>query len=454
MVEPVASAGSGSLRRLRLWPATTTNMLAMIGVGPFITIPLLLQAMPGPQAMLGWILGAVIALADGLVLAELGAAFPRSGAAYRYLLEAYGANGPGRLLSFLYLWSTVVTGPFGMASGALGFAQYAGYLLPGLATWQVKAMAIGACLAAAALVYRRIDSVGRWAHGFSAAVLFTMGWIIFEGLRHGVARNLVLPPQALTPSPALWTGLGGATLYALYDYIGYNTVCAVGGEVVAPERTIPRSIILAIVLVAGLYMAMNLAVISALPWHEAAQSKFVASDLVARFDGPLAAGVVTVLILVVTLAGLFAGMLSLSRIPHSAAVDGRFFRAFARVHPTRDFPTFSVGFVGLASAACCLLELDQVIRALSVAGVLLSSLTIVAAPTLLRLKRPDVRRPFRMWLYPLPSMVAGAGWLYIVVTSGLPYILGGLAALALGITAYLVLARGRREWPWRQAEPV
>lgn len=436
-------------RRLTLWPATITNMLAMIGVGPFITIPLLLQAMPGPQAMLGWILGALVAFADGLVLAELGAAFPHSGGGYRYLLEAYGPRGPGRLLSFLYLWSTIVTGPFAMASGAIGFAQYAGYLLPGMTGWQAKALAIGACLAAASLLYRRIDRIGRLAHGLSLVVVLVIGWIIVEGIRHGSAHNLALPPHALRPSSTLWTGLGGATLYALYDYIGYNTVCAVGGEVVMPARTIPRAIILAITLVAALYITMNLAVLAALPWHEAAQSKFVASDLIARLDGPVAAGAMTVLILVVTIAGLFAAMLSLSRVPYAAAVDGRFFRAFARVHPTREFPTFSVGFVGLASAACCLLELDQVIRALSVAGVLLSSLSLVAAPTLLRHARPDVRRPFRMWLYPLPSLVAGAGWSYIVVTSGWPYIVGGLAALVLGVAGYLVLARRQGEWPWR-----
>jgi len=435
-------------RRLRLWPVTTINILSMVGVGPFITIPLLLQAMPGPQAMIGWILGAVIALADGLVWAELGAAFPRSGGGYQYVLEAYGPQGPGRLMSFLYLWTTVITGPFAMASGAIGFAQYTSYLIPKMTPWEGKGLAIAVCLVAASLIYRRIDRIGRWAQFLGVVVVLTVFWIIIEGVRHGQVHNLTLPAHALTSSPALWTGLGGATLFALYDYFGYSTVCSVASEVVRPERTIPRSIILAIGIVAALYISMNLAVLSALPWCEAAQSKFVASDLIARLDGPLAGAVMTCLILTVTISGLFAGMLSCSRVPYAAAVDGRFFRAFARVHPTRDFPTFSVGFVGIASGACCLLELDQVIRALSVAAVILSSLTVVAAPTMLRLTRPDVRRPFRMWLYPLPSLIAAAGWSYIVVTSGPPYILGGLGALALGVLGYLWLARKGGEWPW------
>src|SRR5499427_8390958 len=128
-------------RRLGLDGATAVNVLAMIGVGPFVTIPLLLRTMGGPQAMLGWFIGAVVALADGLVWAELGAAMPRSGGGYQYLLEAYGSNGPGRLMSFLFLWAMVTTMPLLMASGAVGFAHYAMYLYPAMAPWQTKLLA-------------------------------------------------------------------------------------------------------------------------------------------------------------------------------------------------------------------------------------------------------------------------------------------------------------------------
>ena len=448
-----AGPGSDNPRALGLGGATVINMLAMIGVGPFITIPLLLQAMPGPQAMLGWVLGGVVALADGLVWAELGAGFPRSGGGYHYLLEAYGPRGPGRLMSFLFLWATVVTGPFAMASGAIGFSQYATYLLPAMSPGLGKLLAMIVCLTAAAMIYRRIHRIGQWAKGLGVIVVLAMAWIIVEGFRHAHAQNLVIPRNALEMSPALWTGMGGATLYALYDYVGYATVCSVGGEVARPERTIPRAIVVAIALVAALYLAMNVAVISALPWREAARSKFVASDLMTRLDGPVAGVLVTVLILIITLAGVFAGMLSLSRVPFAAAADGRFFRVFARTHPTGNFPTFAVAYVGVASAVCCLLDLDQVIKALSVAGVILSSLAVVAAPTLLRLRYPETRRPFRMWLYPAPSLIAAAGWSYIVVTSGTPYILAGFGALGLGVLAYLWRAWPAREWPWRGPEP-
>lgn len=428
--------------------ATITNVLTMVGAGPFITIPLLMQALPGPQAMIGWLLGAVVALADGLVWAELGAAFPRTGGGYHYMLEAYGHDGAGRLLSFLYLWSTVITGPFVMASGAIGFSQYALYLVPGMGPIASKLLAASMCLAAAALVYRRIDRVGRWAMGFAVIVLGAMMWVISEGVRHGHFANLAMPSHPQAPAGAFWSGLGVASLYALYDYSGYNAVCAIAGEVHRPQSAVPRAIVAAILGVAVLYMGMNVAVLAALPWHEAAASQFIASDLVARFDGPLAGAAITVMILVTTFAGLFADMLWLSRVPYAAAVDGRFFAVFARLHPTGRFPAFSVIFTGLAAASCCFLTLDEVIRAFTVIGVLLSSLPIVVAPTLVRLGRAQSHLRFRMWLYPLPSLIAGAGWIYIVLTSGWVYVASGVLSLAIGVVAYLWRARGRHEWPF------
>lgn len=428
--------------------ATIANVLTMIGVGPFITIPLLLKAMPGPQAMLGWLLGAAIAVADGLVWAELGAMFPQSGGGYHYLLRAYGHNGVGQLASFLYLWATVLTGPFLMASGAIGFAQYATYLAPTLGGLGAELLAAAVCLTSAALVYRRIDRVGRWANGFAVAVIGAVLWVTIEGARHGSGGSLAIPLHAFSPSHGLWSGLGAATLYALYDYAGYNAVCAIGGEVSRPQTTIPKAVLMAIAVVAVLYIAMNLAVLSAIPWRAAASSPFIASDLVTRFDGPLAGIAITVLILITTFAGLFGGMLWLSRVPHAAAIDGRFFTVFGRIHPTGRFPSFSVPFFGLASAACCFLTLDQVIKAFTVVGVILGSMPVVVAPSLVRVGRAHPHLPFRMWLYPLPSLIAGAGWLFVVATSGTPYMISGLAALGAGIAAYLWRALRLGEWPF------
>src|SRR6266478_6173129 len=124
------------LRRFGLLQATALNMSNMIGVGPFITIPLLMTALGGPQAMLGWLVAVLIAIPDGMVWSELGASMPGSGGSYLYLREAYGRETFGRLMAFLFIWQFILSGPLEIASGYIGFIQYTGYFLPNMAIWQ------------------------------------------------------------------------------------------------------------------------------------------------------------------------------------------------------------------------------------------------------------------------------------------------------------------------------
>jgi amino acid transporter len=404
--------------------------------------------MHGPQAMLGWLVGAVIAVADGLIWAELGAAMPRSGGAYQYLLEGYGPNGPGRLMSFLFLWAMVTTMPLLMASGAVGFAHYAAYLYPAMTPWQTKLLAMGVCLIAMLLIHRRIDGAGRWSFALGAVVLVAALWIVGEGVLHARLDLITFPPGAWHLSREFFLGLGGATLYAVYDYGGYNTVCSVGGEVMRPESTIPRAIIVSIIVVATLYVSMNFTIIGVMPWQQAMQSTYVVSDFIAGLHGRAAATVMTILILITSLASVFANMLGISRVPYAAAAQGRFFRVFARLHPD-GFPSWSVRFVGITSALLCLLGLDALIRIVTVSWVVVGSLALVGAPTALRRARPDIHRPFRMWLYPVPSLIALAGWLFVVLTSGVVYILISLLLLAGGVGAYMWRAKRLAEWPFQ-----
>jgi amino acid transporter len=435
-------------RRLGFGGATAVNVLAMIGIGPFVTIPLILQTMGGPQAMLGWFVGAIVALADGLVWAELGAAMPRAGAGYQYVLEAYGSQGAGRLFSFLYLWQAVAGMPLVMASGAVGFAHYASFLFPSMTPWELKALAIAGCLAATALIYRRIDTIGRWSMAIGVLAFGAGAWIIVDGALHGSVRTISIPPNAWQMSRGFWMGLGGATLYATYDYFGYNTICGLGGEVVQPAKTIPRSILAAIAVVCVLYLAMNLSILSVMPWRAAAASQFVASDFIAGLHGPRLASVMTLLILVIALSSLYANMLMYSRVPFAAASDGRFFRVFARVHPTGRFPSFSVLYMGVASAVCSLLDLDALINTVAVLYLMIAAIPVVPAVTALRRRRPDLPRPFRMWLYPLPSLIAMAGWIFIIATSAGRYVVISVVVVALGVAAYAWRAADSREWPF------
>ena len=437
------------VRGIGLLEATAANMLNMIGVGPFLTIPLTIAAMGGPQAMLGWVVGAVVAVCDGLVWSELGAALPGAGGPYIYLEQAFGPKSLGRLMSFLFLWETVFVAPLSTASGAVGFAQYTKFLIPSLGPWQMKLLAAGSCLLMTLLLHRDIRSVGRLSIGMWVVVIGTAAWILFGGFTNfQVSRIADLPAGAFHLSTSFFAGLGGATLIAMYDYGGYYNVCLFGGEVKNPGKTIPRSILISIGVVAVLYLSMNLSIINVIPWREAMKSTAIVSDFMDRLYGRRAANVVTVLILWTAMASVFAILLGYSRVPYAAAAEGRFFSIFARLHPKGRFPSFSLVSLGVASAAACALSLEDLIKALTVIQILIQFMAQCVAVVALRRYRPDIQRPFSMWLYPVPAVVALGGWMFILVASGFVYVLSGFLLMAVGILAYLWRARREGEWPF------
>jgi amino acid transporter len=424
-------------------------MLEMIGVGPFITIPLILTTMNGPQAMLGWLLGALVAICDGLVWAELGAAMPGTGGPYRYLSEAFGPKRLGRLMSFLFIWETVCLAPLSIGAGAVGFAQYTKFLWPHMNWWEGKVVAVAVCALITILLYRDIRSVGRLSIVLWVVVIFTALAVTAAGVANfHLSRVLDFPPHAFTFSRQFFVGLGGATLLAMYDYGGYNNACFFAGEIKRPEYVIPRSILVSILLVGILYLTMNVSIIGVIPWREAMHSTFIVSDLMQRVYGSTVANVMTGFVLFTTFASLFAVLLGYSRVPYAAAVDGRFFSAFGRLHPTRNFPWVSLIFMGVSSAVASLLDLSDLITALVVIQVLVQFMAQVVAVTMIRRYRPDIQRPFQMWFYPVTSVIAFAGWGFILAASGLKFILWGIALIAVGIGAYLWRARVQAEWPF------
>ena len=444
-------------RSMGLPAAISTNVLNMVGVGPFLTIPLALAAMGGPQAMLGWILGALLALCDGLVWAELGSRFPRSGGPYHFLLQAFGPRSYGRFFAFLFLWQSLLIGPISIASGAVGFAEYAGVLHP-LTAIQQKLIAAALCLVNIAVLYRSVRSIAALSVTVTISVLTTCAWIIVSGALHFHA-NLAFsfPPNAFHLDHAFWTGLGAATLIATYDYGGYYNVCLVGGEVRTPERTIPRSILISIVLIAVLYLFMNLSIIGTLPWQGAQHASAVVAVFMQAVYGSWAAKTVALLILIASWGSTFAILLGYSRVPFTAAEDGTFLRVFARVHPTGKFPTVSLLYMGLASAALCVISLGELIAALIVIQTVLQFMGQCVAVILLR--RADrasssTHTPaaiFHMPLYPLPVIIALLGWAYIVATSPARHIVTALVLGFTGAAIFLVRARKAQEWPFQQA---
>ncbi len=417
-------------------------MSNMVGVGPFITIPLIIASMGGPQCMLGWLAGAVLAVCDGLVWSELAAALPGTGGTYHYLREIFRKTSLGGILPFLFIWQFIFSGPLEIASGYIGFAQYVGYFWRGMGPWATRGVAMGAGVLVTALLYRRVTAIGKLTVVLWVGMLITVAGVIAGGVSHFHARVAFdFPPGAFRFSTGFAAGLGSAMLIAMYDFMGYYDICYVAGEVRRPERTIPRSILYSVAAVAVIYALANLSIIAVVPWREAMHSKFIAAEFMEKLYGPRAAGAVTLLVLWTALASVFALLFGYSRIPYAAARNGDFFGWFGRLHPTGRFPHVSLLVIGGLAMAASLWDLDAVISALLTSRVLVQFLAQIAALHYLRKRRGEIARPFRMWLYPLPSLIAFAGWTYIFATSGWRYVGFGVLTLALGCGAYWLRVR-------------
>ncbi|HEY1337216.1 MAG TPA: amino acid permease [Bryobacteraceae bacterium] len=422
--------------------ATALNMSNMVGVGPFITIPLIIASMGGPQCMVGWLLGAILAVCDGLVWSELAAAMPGAGGTYLYLREIFRGTRLGGVLPFLFIWQFILSGPLEIASGYIGFAQYVGYFWHDMGPWGSRAVCIAVGVLVVALLYRRVTAVGRLAVVLWIGMLATALWIIASGLANFHA-NVVFdfPANAFTFSRGFAAGLGSAMLIAMYDFMGYYDVCYVAGEVRDPARTLPRSILWSVIVVAALYLTMNLSIIAVVPWREAMQSKFIAAQFIEKLYGVRAAGFITVLVLWTAFASVFALLFGYSRIPYAAAVDGVFFRVFGRLHPRGHFPHISLLVLGGLSIVASFWALDAVISALLTSRILIQFIGQICALFYMRKNRADIARPFQMWLYPVPAVLALAGWAYIFLTSGWTYIGFGLLTLASGCIAWWLRSR-------------
>src|SRR5256884_5596786 len=184
MTQPIAPAPPSMVRRFGLTHATALNMTNMIGIGPFITIPLLMSALGGPQAMLGWLVALVIVMCDGMVWSELGAAMPGSGGSFGYLRQGYGAETVGRLMGFLFVWQFVLSGPLAIASGYIGFSQYLGYIWKGVTARQTMLVITIIGLVNLALLYRRITSIAAITVALLVGSIVTGVVVIATGAMH------------------------------------------------------------------------------------------------------------------------------------------------------------------------------------------------------------------------------------------------------------------------------
>jgi amino acid transporter len=452
-------------RRLGILNSISINMSNMIGIGPFITVPIIVGAMGGPQSLLAWFAGAALAIVDGLVISELGAALPGSGGTYVFLRDSYNRESLGKLMAWLFAWEFLFFGPLEIASGTIGMTQYLSYLWTGLARhpWGMKLFAAGIAVVALLSLYRRINDIARLMLILWITTLLTTGWVIVAGLMHiNVQMAFSFPPGAFHLNWAFLIGLGNGTIVVIYNYLGYYQVCYLGDEVRRPERAIPYAVIISILAVALIDFLLSFSLVSVVPWQEmtkggSAANLAVASVFMQRLYGHWAAVLLTAMILFTAFACVFALMLGYSRIPYAAARDGLFFGWFASLHPKGEFPNRSLILVGVLAAVASLFNLGDIITGLMVARILIQFVGHTIGLFVLRRTQPEVKLPFKMWLYPLPAILALVGWLYVFASpafepGGWKFMVYAFTTICAGLAGYIILANKKRIWPMAPRE--
>jgi len=421
-------------RGLGLKEAVALNMIEIVGIGPFVVSSLVIRAMGGPQALIAWIAGALLAVLDGFVWSELGAAMPKAGGTYVFLREAYGAERWGRLMSFLFVWQTFVQAPLSIASASIGFASYAGYLRP-LTGLQARMLSGGLVIVLVILLYRRITTIGKISVLLWVGVVGTMLWLIWGGVTHFNAKIAFdFPAGAFNLSWVWFAGLGSAMVKTVYSYWGYYNICHLGGEIKEPEKNIPRGIFISIVGITVLYLAMQTSILGVVPWREAQNSPFIFSTFVEKLYGLGAARVATWMVLWIALASVFSVLLG--------------FPVFARLHPTKHFPHISLLVLGgLAFLFSVTLKLETAIAGILSMRLLVQFIGQAVGVMVLRRRWGPERLPFKMLLYPVPAVLTMVGWSWLFWQTGAAR-KWGLAEIALGLLAFLIRQREMRQWPF------
>ncbi len=425
-------------RKINLLQASSINMIDMVGIGPFVVMPLVVGYFHNGLFIWAWIFGAITALIDGMVWSELGARYPLAGGTYNFHRIAYGEKG-GKLMSFLFVWQTSIQAPLVVASAAIGFSQYLTYIVT-LSFWQEKMVSGGLVLFVLLLLYRKIETVGKISVVLGCIVLLTIIWIIVSGLSN---QQHAIPwlPQGSDSffSFAFWTAIAHGSLKTVYSYLGYYNVCHLGGEIKNPEKNIPRSIFISIVGIAVLYLLMNISIMSVVPWQEAGtMDKYLVSGFMEKLYGHTAGVWVTVLILCIAMSSLFAVVLGYSRIPYAAAVDGNFFKVFAKLHPAKNFPHISLLVLcGLGFIFSLLFKLSQVITGILAMRIVIQFMAQAVGLVLLRRRNGTKQLPFKMWLYPFPVIISIVIWLFLFINTGWFALWGSLLAAA-GAIVYMI----------------
>ena len=428
-------------RKINLVQATAINMIDMVGIGPFVVMPLVITSFQSGLFIWAWIFGAFTAFVDGMIWSELGARYPLAGGTYNFHRIAFGKKA-GRLMSFLFVWQTSIQAPLVVASATIGFSQYLTYIVD-LTSLEQKMVSGGLVILVFLLLYRKIETIGRISVILGIIVIGTISWIIYSGFTNAQYQVKIFPSDGESFFQlSFWAAIAHGSLKTVYAYLGYYNVCHLGGEIKNPGVNIPRSIFISIFGIAFLYLLMNIAVMSVIPWGSVeAGDKYLVSSFIESIYGTKAGVIVTLLILCIAFSSLFAVVLGYSRVPYAAAVDGNFFRVFSKLHPKRQFPYVSLAALCAAGFAFSLLmKLADVITAILAMRIVVQFMSQCVGVVLLRKREGKAALPFKMWLYPLPVLVSLLIWAFLFYHTGL-FAIYGLAIAAAGIIVFFLTHR-------------
>jgi APA family basic amino acid/polyamine antiporter len=390
--------------------------------------------------MLGvWVAAGALSLCGALAFAELGAMFPHSGGQYVYLREAYSP-----LWAFLFSWVLLLVVRSGStATLAVGFSIYLGYFIP-LNPLLGRLAAAGVVLFLTFINYRSLT--GSASLQKATTVLKIAGLLLIAIAALAYQTDSVVTTAAAPPAPAL-SGIGAAMIACLWAYNGWFHVGFVAGEISNPQRNLPLSLVGGVSGVMGLYLLANAAYLHVLSPIEIASTDRVAAVVAERVFGAAGGTIVSLTVLVSILGALNAGILAGPRVYFAQARDGLFFRKFGEVHPRYETPALAVLLQGVWAAMLSLSGSYVGLFSFAMFSAWIFYGLAVLGVIILRRKRPELERPYRMWGYPLTPLLFAAASLWLIgntlVTAPLPSV-SGLLLIASGLPVYFWWRRANR----------
>eukprot|EP01084_Bolivina_argentea_P107994 193024_1 len=457
-------------KKFTLFQATALNTLNMFGTGPFITIPFVIAAAnpPGPHALIGYGLACFVCFLDSLVWAELGSMWPISGGTYVYLLELFGRKTWGTLMSWLFVWQFLVSGPMEAASGFIAMSQYLAYITGITTYWHHSLFAVLFGILALVALYRNITDIGKMTVFLWALTIAAIVFTLLVGFGNFNPEHLKVPDNVMDNPGALIWSLGLCARYGVYDFTGYFDVNYIGTEVENPKKTIPKAGIMTCCYVCVIYILVNLAVLGYLPWdpavggfvslveNESHSSNYIMALFAEKFAGRAFAIFFVIIVLITIYASCFALMLGYAMIPAAAAKNKLFYEWFAHEHPTHHgLYDKSLLFIAVLTLLCCFIPLDVVIEALLTTRLLIQFIAQSVGLWIYRRTHPDVDRPYKVPCYQLVCFlhIICFGFIFIttenwIVSGDLPLLEAAVVYLIIGVFAFFAFAKSRKMWPY------